>query len=79
MGALKSQKIIAVFKKRFAHNAKIKLVDMNIPISNEAPQEFLRDILEESVEEKYYLNKKIEKKITTNPDFKKGLRLIKNE
>lgn len=60
-------------KARLAANPKINLIDMSIPLGDGSETPRLKDILEENVDERYYLRHEIVQKIISETDFKERL------
>jgi hypothetical protein len=71
--------MVTKLKAKLANNPKVNLVNMNIPLSNGYETPKLRDILEESVDAKYYLRHEIVEKILSETDFTERLVSIKLE
>lgn len=69
--------MVTKLKVKFAANPKISLVDMQIPLSNGTPTPKLKDILEDNVDEKYYLKHEIVERIISETSFKERLVSIK--
>jgi len=64
-------------KKRLRANPKVNLINMDIPLGNGEPTPKLKDVLEEGVDEKYYLRNEIVERICKESDFKERLVSIK--
>lgn len=77
MSKPKRPPMVTKLKKRLQSNHKVNLVDMNIPLTNGEPTPKLKDILEENVDEKYYLKHEIVENIIKEVDFKERLVSIK--
>lgn len=73
MSKIKRPPMVAKLKQRLKDNPKVRLCDFNIPLSNGQPTPRLKDILEENVDEKYYLRNEIVQKIVEEADFKERL------
>ena len=69
--------LVQKLKARLTANPKVNLVDMNLPLSNGVPTPKLKDVLEENVDEKYYLRNEIVEKIIEETDFTERLVSIK--
>lgn len=65
--------MVARLKARLAANPKINLINMSIPLGDGSETPRLKDILEEDVDEKYYLKHSVVQKIIEETDFKERL------
>lgn len=77
MKEIKQVPMVQRMKKRLQSNPKVNLVDMQIPLGNGEPTPKLKDVLEEGVDEKYYLRNEIVEKIIAESDFTERLVSIK--
>lgn len=69
--------LVERLKTKLKSNPNVNLVDMNIPLGNGTEIPRLKDILEENVDEKYYLRNEIVEKIIQETDFQERLVSIK--
>ena len=69
--------LVTRLKARLAANPKINLQDFNIPLTDGSETPKLKSVLEENVDEKYYLNHNVVQKIIEEADFKERLVSIK--
>lgn len=65
--------MVSRLKARLASNPKINLIDMSIPLGDGSETPRMKDILEENVDEKYYLRNEIVEKIVTETSFQERL------
>jgi len=69
--------LVERLKTKLKSNPNVNLVDMNIPLGNGTEIPRLKDILEENVDEKYYLKHSIVQKIVEEVSFRERLVSIK--
>jgi hypothetical protein len=70
---VKRPPMVERLKARLKANPNINLSDFNIPLSNELPTPKLKDVLEENVDEKYYLRHDVVENIIAETDFRERL------
>lgn len=73
MNKVKQPPMISRLKAKLRANPNINLVDMDLPLSSGEPTPRLKDVLEENVDEKYYLRHEVVEKIINEADFKERL------
>lgn len=73
MKTIKRPPMVQRLKARLAANPKVNLIDMSIPLGDGSETPRLKDILEENVDEKYYLKHSVVQKIIEETDFKERL------
>lgn len=66
-------KSITKLKEQLKLNQNIRLTDFNLPLTNNLPTPKLRDILEENVDEKYYLRNETVEKIVRESGFEERM------
>lgn len=75
---IKQAKCIARIKDLIKkEHPEIKLGQFNIPLTNGLPTPKLKDILEENVDEKYYLRNEVVEKIVKEANFQERLVSLK--
>lgn len=77
MSEIKPLPMVERMKKRLRDNPKVNLVDMNLPLTNGKETPKLKDILEENVDEKYYLRNEVVEKIVKESKFQERLVTMK--
>jgi len=78
MSKPKRPPMVERMKKRLQSNPKVNLVDMNIPLTNGSGRiPKLKEVLESSVDDKYYLKHSTVQKIVEESSFKERLVSIK--
>ena len=77
MSNIKRPPMVQKLKAKLSSNEKISLVDFKIPLGNETETPLLKSVLEESVDDKYYLRHEIVEKILKETDFQERLVSIK--
>lgn len=65
--------MVSRLKAKLTANPKINLVNMNIPIGDGSETPRLKDILEDNVDEKYYLKHSVVQKIVEETNFQERL------
>jgi hypothetical protein len=76
---MKRAPMVEKMKVRLKNNPNVNLVDFNIPRDNGLTTPKLRDILEEDVEDKYYLDNQVVERIAKEADFQEKLVSFKQE
>lgn len=82
MADIKRPPMVEKMKAKLKNNPNVNLVDFNIPLTNGMKTPKLKDILETSVDEKYYLRSDVVEKIVKESKFQERLvsiRVPKNE
>ena len=70
---MKRAPMVEKMRARLKANPKINLIDMDIPRTNGQPTPRLKDVLEESVDEKFYLKNEVVEKIVKESKFQERL------
>lgn len=76
---MKRAPMVEKMRKRLKANSKINLIDMDLPRTNGHPTPRLKDVLEESVDEKFYLKNEVVEKIVKESKFQERLVSMKVE
>ena len=77
MNKPKRPPMVTRLKERLAKNPKVNLINLEIPLGNGEETPRLKDVLEDKVDDKYYLKHSIVEKIVQETDFKERLVSIK--